>query len=284
MKFFSLITLLLSINCFAGSPVWKVSNDTHSLYIGGTMHLLTAEDFPLPEVFDKAYAEADVLMFETDMDKMSSPAFQQQFMTALTYQDSTTLRDVLQPETMAAIEAHLRQRNLPLTNFIKFKPSLLGIMLSVIEMQSMGLNMAGVDEYYNKLAAVEHKPRLHLESVEQQIAFLANLADGQEDRYMMYSLEEIKAIHEELGELLLAWRTGDYQKMDQDIIVPMKKDFPSIYQSLILKRNLAWLPQIEKALSTDETEFMLVGALHLVGQQGVLQQLKDLGYRLEAIK
>ena len=63
-------------------------------------------------------------------------------------------------------------------------------------------------------------------------------------------------------------------------ITPLLKDFPDIYQSLLVDRNNNWLPQIEAMFDSKDTEFVLVGALHLVGKDGLLQRLEAAGYKV----
>src|SRR4051812_27844848 len=46
------------------SSVWRVDKDGHHLYMGGTIHLLRKEDYPLPDVFEEAYRDSKKLVFE----------------------------------------------------------------------------------------------------------------------------------------------------------------------------------------------------------------------------
>jgi uncharacterized protein YbaP (TraB family) len=58
------------------------------------------------------------------------------------------------------------------------------------------------------------------------------------------------------------------------------KDYPKVYQSLLVERNNNWLPKIERLIKQPEEKFILVGALHLIGEDGLLQQLKNRGYQV----
>jgi uncharacterized protein YbaP (TraB family) len=62
----------------------------------------------------------------------------------------------------------------------------------------------------------------------------------------------------------------------------MRKDYPELYQQVLVERNNNWLPQIEAFLKTPETELILVGALHLAGNDGLLAQLRQRGYKVES--
>ncbi len=60
----------------------------------------------------------------------------------------------------------------------------------------------------------------------------------------------------------------------------MKKDYPDLYETLLAGRNREWLPEIERYLQTPQKEFILVGAGHLVGEDGIIEHLRRLGYRI----
>lgn len=278
-----LVLSTLSGSVLADSPIWQVSNGHNKVYIGGTMHMLSQHDFPLPSVFDKAYNDADILVFETDIDQLQQPEFQQLSLQLLTYQDGTSLKDVLQPATIAAVQKHLNARGMSLDSVLHFKPSFLGLMLTVVEFKIMGLSDEGVDQYFYDRSNDDQKAHLYFESPRQQLDFMANLGSGDEDHYVLYSLAEISNAKQDMQSMRQQWRSGDFNAMANTMLIPMQQDFPSVYQSLILNRNNDWLPQVTQMLDTSATEMILVGALHLAGENGILNQLKQLGYQVEEV-
>jgi uncharacterized protein YbaP (TraB family) len=81
-----------------------------------------------------------------------------------------------------------------------------------------------------------------------------------------------------------AWRAGDTENLFISGIKPMMEDYPKVYRSLLVERNNNWLPKIERLIQQPEEKFILVGALHLIGQDGLLQQLKNRGYQVQQYK
>ena len=65
-------------------------------------------------------------------------------------------------------------------------------------------------------------------------------------------------------------------------MTPLKKEFPDVYNQLIVKRNNAWVPKIEVFFKTKEVELILVGALHLVGDEGIIALLASRGYDIQS--
>jgi uncharacterized protein YbaP (TraB family) len=282
-QFASLIfCLTISVNSYAAS-VWKVSKNDRSLFIGGTVHLLGKEDYPLPDQYDRAYQASDILVFETDIESMHSSSVQRMFSQMTTFRDGTKLQDVLSKDTFAQLKTHLSSRNIPVGNIENFKAGMVTIMLSMIELQMMGLNEIGVDQYYSQRAQKDGKPITWLEAIEFQINLIATLGEGFDNELIQYTLDDIKNTPETMNDLLSYWRSGDMQKLEELSISDFEKNYPQIYTDLVSDRNLLWIPQIETMLESKEVEFVLVGAMHLAGPDSVLLHLSKNGYRVDKL-
>ena len=96
------------------------------------------------------------------------------------------------------------------------------------------------------------------------------------------TLNEIHQLPQLMTALKAAWRQGDRDKIKALAITPIKKDFPKVYHQLIVQRNMDWIPEIERLMGTKEVEFILVGAAHLVGEEGILAQLAARGYTIQS--
>lgn len=275
-------TLIFTLGLQAAS-VWKVSNDQHSLYIGGTIHVLTPEDYPLAKEYDLAYKASDKVIFETDMEVVSSAEFGQKMMNKMMYSDGTTINKVLKPETYKALTVHLSSRQIPIQAFASHKPNLLAISLTFIELQAMGYTSEGVDIFYASMAKADNKEQGWLETPDEQLAFIASLGGDDPDAMIEYTLKDIKVMPEMFGKLHSTWLAGDMQGMADVGITPFKEDYPAIYQDLLVTRNNNWFPKIVEMLHDQPIEFILVGALHLSGPDSVLTKLEAKGYKIEKL-
>jgi uncharacterized protein YbaP (TraB family) len=283
IKALTLSTSLIFTLSLQAASVWKVSNDQHSLYIGGTIHFLTPKDYPLAKEYDVAYQASDKVIFETDMLVVNSAEFGQKMMSELTYDDGTTINKVLQPEVYKALAIHLSSRQIPMQAFASFKPSLLAMTLAVVELQSMGYTSEGVDMYFANLAKAQGKEQGWLETPDEQLAFIAGMGGDDPNVMIEYTLKDIKKMPEMLSKLHSSWLAGDMPAMTDVGITPFKADYPQIYQDLLVIRNNNWLPQIVEMMNDKPTEFILVGALHLAGPDSVLAKLKAKGYKIEKL-
>ncbi len=276
-------TILSTVQSYADSPVWRISKGSDELFLGGTIHVLSEQDYPLPAAFDKAYHQADTLVGEADIQGMLAPKTQMLMMSRLTYHEPEGLKSELSPETFQKLTLHLESRGIPLFTIMMFKPGMASSMLVMLELQRLGLAGVGVDEFFSRKAISDAKVQSQLETIEEQISFLEKMGEGQADQLINYTLQEIEDLLTLMQGIRSAWRRGDRRALIDMGITPFKKDTPAAYQQLIVKRNNNWLPKIEAMLMTPEVEMVLVGALHLVGEDGLLQRLQQKGYRIEAL-
>lgn len=286
MKRFVAVAMLVLVCCsqgWAASSVWKAKKGESVIYIGGTCHLLRESDYPLPPEFEKAYQAAQVVVFETDIARLNDPATQQKLLAKALYADGSTVERHLSPKVYAALKAYCDASGVPLQALSRMKPSLLMVTLTVLELSKMGVSQRGVDQYFHEKAVSDGKPVEGLESVDEQIDFVVSMADGTENEFVTNTLEDMKILKEEFGLLLQAWRTGDTGSLDELLVAEMKSRFPALYRKLITARNRSWLPLIEGYGKTPGTEFILVGAAHLVGDDGILAALKRKGYTVEQL-
>lgn len=280
----SLVALCVTHLAVAKSPVWKVTDGEHELFIGGTIHLLSADDYPLPDAFDVAFSRSSELVFETDVDSASSVSAQLKFMPALMYQDGRTIESVLSPETYADLTTFLAERKLPLTMFERFKPAGLNLTLLVLELQRLGINaQSGVETHFSAKAKKDEKRVAWFESLDEQIEFIDRMNTLDPNLLIGSTLRDIGTLEEVWPTLLSAWKAGDMQQLASLGLTQMIQEAPELYQFILVDRNKNWMPEIKELLETPDIEFILVGALHLAGKDSVLRQLEEEGYEVEQL-
>ena len=281
MKHLLIVIILgLSQPLFAASPVWLVESAENRLFLAGTIHVLRASDYPLPGAFESAYKQSQILSFETDIGGSSNPAFQMELMKAVTLSQNKTLQDFISPQTYAKLDSYFRENKLNLKQFSKFKPSMVAMTLTLLELKKLGAGGQGVDQSYFNMAQRHNKTTIALETLQQQINFIANMGKGQEDMMMRQTLEDIDSLSTQFSLMVKSWREGDIKQMEELFIKPMKEDYETLYQELLVQRNINWMPQIFDYLKTPQTEMVLVGSAHLIGEDGLLIKLKQAGYKV----
>jgi len=273
--------------------LWKVSDADNSLYLLGSFHLLRPGDHPLAQEVDAAFADAEALLFEIAPEELGSPALGMQLGQAALRADGSTLRASLPATTAAKLDAWLARNGTTLATaglvpamLERFEPWYVGLLVSMLDMASLGLDPAlGLDQHFGDAAAEAGKPTAGLETAVQQIAFLDGMDAAEQLQFLDESLDSSLTDNAELEQLHAAWRAGDAQALWNGLAADMRARYPRLYAHINVERNDAWLPKLEARLQApgDDDTLVVVGALHLLGGDGVVEKLRARGYRVERI-
>ena len=270
-------------SALAETSVWKISNGVQYLFIAGTIHVLARSDYPLPGAFNDSYRQSQKVYFETDIEGVNNIEFQKKMLTALSYKDGKTLKTALKTDTYNRLASYCQSVGLPIEALHNLKPGVVSISLTLTELQRLGLAGSGVDNYFYQLAIKDKKLIGQFETVDQQLGFIINMGVGQENELIESTLDEIKDLPKLMKQLKGAWREGNSKRLDEIAVKNIRLEFPQLYKNLFLDRNNAWLPKIETMLNTNEIEMVLVGAGHLVGRDGIIDQLIRKGYKVQQL-
>ena len=274
--------------------LWKATAGDRSLYLLGSFHLLKQGDYPLSADVDAAFEDADAVVFEIPPKELQSPDLGVKMGQAAMRTDGTPLDSVLPEETADALAAwaeenaaSLQQMQLSPQVLQMFQPWFVSLMVTMTEMGKYGLDPElGLDNHMANRAAEAGKPTSGLETADQQIALFTGMSPEEQVQFLQSALEatgeegklEIARLHE-------AWRNGDVRVIWDEMGVEMRDEFPAVYQRINVDRNDAWVPQLERMLDGEGSgnTLVVVGALHLVGEDGVVEKLEGRGYEVERI-
>ena len=85
-----------------------------------------------------------------------------------------------------------------------------------------------------------------------------------------------------LDEMLAAWKTGDLATLDR-MVQDSFRDYPEMYGKFVTDRNRMWADKLEDMARKDRTCMVVVGTAHLAGKEGLLELLKEKGFRIEQL-
>lgn len=284
MKHIIVVTffLLKVFILFSQSPVWEVEKDGAKIYIGGTIHILREQDYPLPEQFNTAYSHSEILVTELDLKEMYSPTNIAKLQKSMMYDDERTLKTVLNEEVYSELDSACRQFGMNLLMMDKFKPSMVIMTLTFQALNKIGVKSEGVDIYFANKAVADNKSFLFLETFDEQLNFIENMGKENEDEFVSYSIRDLEEQLASFADLIDDWKVGNNEFMLAQL-TKFEQDYPEIYKTLLVERNNNWIPQIESYFETTEVEFVLFGAMHLYGSIGILQQLQSKGYNIRQL-
>jgi len=199
------------------------------------------------------------------------------------YTNDSTLQQSMSPETYAVAEKTVADLGLNIDLMHKFKPWFFSITLMSLKLKQLGFDPNwGVDKWFFDKAKQDHKTIVALETVADQLNLFDQLMTKQGEALILQTLEEFKVLEKEIDQLVLAWNKGDTQKLEA-LLLKSFKEYPEIYDSIVLKRNANWLPQIENQFKRQENCLVVVGSGHLIGKNSLIDLLKQKGYSIEQL-
>lgn len=265
-----------------GHPVtlWRAQGINNSVYLLGSIHLLRAEDHPLPTVIDAAYKDAEVLIMELDMDDIDAALTQQLFNQSGVLRDGTTLRDLMGEESYLRAAAAAKLSDIPIDLLAQSKPWLAAITVEMMALYRIGFNPTlGVEMHLTSRAIADGKPIEGLEAVEEQLAFLDGLSLQAQRDLLIQTLEDSADMSESIEEMIRAWRYGDIDFLESGLLESFA-EHEELNEELVTKRNRRWVSQIAELLDDRDDYLVIVGALHLVGEAGVPKLLAQEGIKI----
>jgi uncharacterized protein YbaP (TraB family) len=174
---------------------------------------------------------------------------------------------------------------LPPEVFNKQKSWFLALTLASLEALKLGFDPNyGIDKYFLS-KTMEKKKILGLESFDYQISLFSNLSEKDQELLLLHTLKDIHVLKQELDKLVKAWSSGDEKGLESIVTRSVSEDkrLVPIYEKLIYDRNRSMASKIEDYLKTKETYFVVVGAAHLVGNQGIIALLKGKEFLVEQL-
>ncbi|HKE87277.1 MAG TPA: TraB/GumN family protein [Vicinamibacterales bacterium] len=261
--------------------LWTVRSGANVMYLAGSVHALGSDAYPLPAPFEKAFEASGTLVEELNLAEAESLSAAPMLLAKGMYSDGRTFEGVVSKETAALVNEHFKKTGLPVEMFRPMKPWMVMLMLTALEAQKAGLDVAlGLDKYFYDKATAAKKTVIGLETAEFQIDRFDKMPDTLQEQMLRSTLTELDTQSAELKSMITAWQRGDTAAMEK-IERASFAAYPAAYTSLIVERNRNWIPQLEKCLAQSKPCFVVVGAAHMVGPDGLVNLLKLKGYKVE---
>lgn len=272
--------------------LWKVSDADNAVYILGSFHLLKPDDYPLSPDVDAAFADAEKVVFELSPEEMASPTLAVTMAQAALRTDGTRLDSELDAATAARLRAWvdrnqdaLARSGITAQALQMFEPWFVSLTVTLTEMSKLGLDPAlGLDRHFAEAAGKAGKRTGALETGAQQVAFLDGMNRDEQRQMLAEALDESQDGRAEMEALHRHWREGDGEAILQGMAGEMQVRYPKLYRAINVERNDAWVPKIEQRLKSEPDDTLLVvGALHTLGSDGIVEKLRARGYTVERI-
>jgi uncharacterized protein YbaP (TraB family) len=262
--------------------MWKISSATHSAYLVGSVHLGSKQMYPLPAVVEDAFRASSVLIVEVDI-RHVDPAQMQQLLLAGAYPAGDDLFQHITPQTRSRLESYFGAAHLPPELYSRVRPWALGLLIENIAMLKAGLNPnEGIDMHFLNEAGDKRVDQV--EDASWQIKLLSEMPDSLADQWITSAITQAEGSNEHWTKLATYWSRGQVAEMDAMLASESLKDSAqarAFERKLREERNPHMTDRLERCLRSDESCFMVVGAAHVIGKEGILKQLQARGYKVE---
>lgn len=282
LKITSLIFILLFLESFSFAKqinaekknfLWEIKSNTTKAYLLGSIHLGKENMYPLDTVIENRFNECDNLVVETNV--KGTEVLGLAASIDMMYGADSTVKDELSEFRYEKLKEIASYCSLPsiLLNKVRLGYSLIFLQLKKLNDMGYAANY-GIDLHF--LNKAKSKKVLELESTESQISLMNSLIEAVDTSII--DLEYFKTGIETMDSLVYAWQNGDIEFLEEllsseSAVLSIGGDEMSF--KLNDERNFQMLEIIEKYLESNEKYFIIVGAAHLVGENGLINLLRE---------
>jgi uncharacterized protein YbaP (TraB family) len=262
--------------------MWRIADEDSEIWLFGSVHLLPEDvkwDGPR---WQAAFAAADEFVTETDTSVDAALAFPQLAARYGTLPDGEHLSNRLGAEDLERLRRIAALTGVDPESLDGLRPWLAALQLSYGYAQRVGHRSdLGVESVLAGRARAEGKTLSFLETPEQQVRILADLAPQDEARFLSLTLRQIEEEADTMRVLDRAWARGDLGTLDRALSHEWDEGGAAVHEAVILSRNRAWADEIERRLEGSGRIFVAVGAAHLIGDESVVDLLRTRGVDVE---
>lgn len=302
-KYFNLNTwLLLTITCIIGSKpisaqtlskikvdivqpeeslLWKIEGKGLSKpsYLFGTIHLIPEDKYFFTKEMENAFAQSDQVIFEIDMNVMNDMSQMAAILVKMRMPDSVSLQDLISPEDYSLLQEKAKDSGMPLFMFENIKPLFLQTLLDDVNSQKS--QMASYEINLAKKASNTGKDIGGLETIDDQMAAIDAVPLKEQAAMLMESLKSPDS--QNIDTLIQLYEQQKIQELHDMIESSFAQSKDNYMDSFLKNRNVKWIDNMKRLMSEKST-FFAVGAGHLAGKSGVINLLREKGYKVTAIK
>ena len=284
MQLKCMLALLLFAAPAAADPLlYRITDADSTVWLLGSVHALRAEDYPLDEPIESAYREAERVVLEVNPAELEPSNLLPVLMPLAQAGEGRTLADHFSKAEYADIRESLAGLGLDIEQFKPFEPWFVALQVFSLNLARHGFAAAeGVDTHYAQLAARQGKPVAGLETAREQLELFDNLPAKTQKAFLLDTLEESDQFREEMEKLVSLWRAGDVAALEAMIDEEFAAD-PALREAMLASRNRNWIKGIASYLDEPGETLVIVGALHLVGDDSVIELLREEGHEVERV-
>ncbi len=298
LRWFAALLALWLLACAGSAPdpaasvepspiLWRArSPEAATFYLLGSVHMGGETAHYFGHEVARAWRGADELVVEVDVS-----AVRPEELVSLTRHYGTlapplSLQDLVSGETWGQLDAYFTMRELEISSFQHLKPWFVSFAVVQIELQRAGFVAEnGVDRAFIS-AAQGKKPIVALETMASQLETMDRLPASLQELMLRDALARIDSFPQDTAELLDAWQRGDESRLEALVFQPLHQ-YPELgvfYDLVFYRRNHTMTSRLMQLARDGRTRFVVLGAGHMIGDQGIPKLLADAGYEVTRVR
>lgn len=278
------LSVTFGVLCGAGAAsadpaMWVVKDADSTVYLLGTIHVMKPGVNWRSEKLDTALKSSDEYWMEADID--ADPAIAQTYVLNFGMDSRGNLASTVGEANYAKLVDLAKHYEIPTDQLQQMRPWLATMIVARAQVVGIGYDPElGVDRTLEREAMKAGKPIKPFETAAEQLGHLADMPDKVAAEMLIQTLDEVEEGAAFVEELQAAWLAGDVKKLQRIGPDKMRKEAPELFDAILVQRNTNWVKQIDTMMKGSGTQFIAVGAAHLVGKDSVPEQLGKLGYKV----
>lgn len=269
---------------------YKVSDGNSSVYILGTFHVGRTSIYPLPPDIMSAYENCKTVMFEVDFNTLPdqnndlSKEETEALVGVETVERAVTAIKEEYPNMNRRAQKLYPSVNMENINQVGYQ-TLQGLLSLAASTKSQLIAECGIDQVFFSYALRDKKNIIGAESREEQYDLTYNNLPPEAYKAILNKYIAVEEMAKRLNDEFDMWCKGDAVAIEQIEVSPLrqaaKDSWQHVHYDNFVIRNQHMADKVIQQLKMDETTFVLLGAAHIVGEEGVITLLKELGYTID---
>jgi hypothetical protein len=261
---------------------WKASSENNVVYLLGSVHVGSKAMYPLAPQIEDAFDRSTVLIEEVDLSSLDMQKIQALVMQLGRYPEGDSLWNHISPETRKLLEQFCADNGVPVESLAPMKTWMVESSVNMIPLLKQGMALElGIDKYFADKS--KGKQRVGIETTEEQLQMFAGFSDELAEKALSATLRNAATQRDRAKHMEEAWIAGDAEALDKMITAEGAEQPPEIQKAVRENRNPRMADAAEKVLKSKDVGFVVVGAAHLVGKDGVIGILQKRGYKVEQL-
>jgi len=276
--------VVCACNAATAVPLWEIEGINNRVWLLGSVHLLRAEDHPLPRAITDTYREADIIVMELVLDTISPTDMQRVQQELAIDPRGRNLSELIGASAYHEAQSLASAIDIDLDMLQPFEPWFAALQITQLRLMQLGFDGSyGIDATITRQARADGKPLLGLETLDEQLRALDTLPAAAQHYFLTQTLEDAGSIDDDIDAIVAAWRQGDIETLNSLLLEGLNTQ-PEVYEQLLVQRNRRWTKAIIDMTNDSQDYLIIVGTLHLIGEDSVQNMLGEAGFRTSQLR